>query len=176
MMWVWRERLARTKGNEMIIKDAKQLIQSQNLTEPNFADCRTIYDRHYTYIPTAIITKEVRTGYNYKKAKDVTFFVAKKIEFRNNGTWFVCDQECLIPTAKCDSTTSTVRDIAMARLQDQERKLAMANRVASLPPTTEIADALGIGNATVSYDSRYQKFTITLSLAQMEALLGQDVN
>ena len=165
----------------MIIKEAKQLLEDHSITLENYGGFRTVYFDRRQYIPTAIVTNEVRTGSSHwnrvtkeyvATTKKVTSFVAKNVRFTNDGTWIISDDETLIPTAKCDASCR-VSTSAMHAVQTYERATALANRIASLPSKAQIAESLGLNECNVSCHSQAQRYTITLSFDQMEALLGQ---
>jgi len=172
MMWVWRERLAPNKGNKMKIKEAKQLLEDHSITEDNYGGFRTIHCDRGQFIPMSIVTKEVRKRNTYTQMQAVTFFVAKRVVFSTDGTWIISNEETLIRTAKCDEGCR-VTTSAMHAVKTHEHETAIANRIASLPSKEQIAELLGVNEWNVSCHSRVQKFTITLSLSQMEALLGK---
>ena len=167
----------------MKIKEAKQLLEDHSITEENFGGFKLIWRDGISFLPLRITTKQVRSGhtsYNFatrqydSNYKAVTAFVSKRVNFSADGTWTINDEELLLETAKCEGGY-TINQKSAWMVQDHQRKVAMQNRLGLLPPTEEIADALSLGEANVSYDARAQKYTITLTLAQMETLLGQDV-
>ena len=178
----------------MNITEARQMLESHSITEDNYAGFRTVHrKRQYargTYIATAIkVTKS--EGSFSTASKTVNQFVTRKVNFNSDGTYVVSDIEGLMPIAEMYEG-QTLGQSAKNFEKLVQRNSDIKDRLNNLFVTegdfetrcdsrrifnARVNEALGLTGKHVDWNNSdtAPEFTITLSLAEVEALLAMKV-
>jgi len=177
----------------MNITEARQLLENHSITWDNYAGFRTVTrKRQYTsgnYIPVGI--KVIKEDTAYGKTRNLNYFVTRKVDMKSDGTWVVSEIEGLMPISEVNESM-TVSTLAQYAQRNANHKNDIKGRLDTLFTTegeyesrcdsrrefnTRLNEALGLSNKHISYNNSETapEFTITLTLAEVEALLALKV-
>ena len=178
----------------MNIKEARQMLESHSIYD-DYSGFRTVhrkrkYSARATYIATGIkaIKEQVRGYHNFRT---VNHFVIRKVDFNSNGTYVISDVEGLIPIAEVNEGM-TVGDLATHVQRNANHTNDIKDRLNKLFTlegdletrwdsrrifNTRVNEALGLSDNLVNWNNSNTapEFTVTLTLAEVEALLAKRV-
>lgn len=184
----------------MNITEARNLLVSHSIVEDNYDGFFTVQGKDkfasFIFMPTALTTCEVRvarTVYNTKNlTRTVNQFVAKKVTFNTDGTYTLSNEEYNLEISKLRES-GRIGAIAKRFRNNNEAKESNIERINNLfgvkidssgheyvsseSIVSELTQVFGIRPVSARYDHQHSapRFTVELTLDQMEALLAMKV-